>query len=68
MNMLPSDKKTLDLVSHMTLSELEIALYCYCGPNQTILCAKKFGFILSRKIVEKELMNRCIEDTLLTDN
>lgn len=56
--------KIRELLSNMSLDELSYTLGRYCGPSNIMLCEKKYGFVIPKDMVEKELETRAIEDIL----
>lgn len=56
--------KIKELLSNMSLDELSYTLGRYCGPSNIMLCEKKYGFVIPKDMVEKELETRAIEDIL----
>lgn len=54
-----------ELLSNMSLDELSYTLGRYCGPSNIMLCEKKYGFVIPKDMVEKELENRALEELLL---
>lgn len=55
-----------ELLNKMSLDELSFTLGRYCGPSNTILCEKKYGFIIPKEMVEKELQIRSFEDAIFS--
>ena len=49
-----------------SLEELSYILGRYCGPSNQILSEKKFGYIMPKDLVERELADRSIEEYLFT--
>lgn len=56
--------KVQTLLRSMTISELYYTLGHYCGPSNSILCKKKYGFSIPAAMVESELKDRIVEDAL----
>lgn len=54
-----------ELISRMSLDELSYTLGRYCGPSNMMLCEKKYGFVIPKEMVERELENRAFEELLL---
>jgi len=57
-------KRTRTLIEKMSLEELSYTLGRYCGKSNSLLCEKKYGFVLDEKIVRKELETREFEDAI----
>lgn len=57
--------KIRELLSNMSLDELSYTLGRYCGPSNIMLCEKKYGFVIPKDMVEKELETRALEDIFL---
>lgn len=60
--------KAREILSKMSLDELSYTLGRYCGPSNCILSEKKFGLIMPKDLVEKELENRSFEEILLAED
>lgn len=60
--------KAREILSKMSLDELSYTLGRYCGPSNNILSEKKFGLIMPKDLVEKELENRSFEEILLAED
>lgn len=54
-------RKVKEMVANMSTEELSFTLGRYCGPGNIFLSEKKFGFVMPKDIVEKELQNRMFE-------
>jgi hypothetical protein len=68
MNEREREEKTQKLLLDKTTEELSYILGRYCGPSNTLLCEKQFGFILSQKIVQQLIVKNSIDDWLLSDS
>lgn len=52
--------KVRQLLASLPLDDLYAALGRYCGPNNEFICVKKYGFPLTQKDVEEEIMERLL--------
>lgn len=52
-------------LSSKSIEELSHILNRYCGPHNTILSNKKFGYIMPASLVMEELTTRSLEHYLL---
>lgn len=50
--------KVKELLATLPLDDLYTALGRYCGPNNKIICQKKYGCLLTQGDVEEELFER----------
>ncbi len=57
--------KATTYLRSLGMEELSFILGRYCGPSNQILCEKKFGYIMPKDLVEKELEDRTVEEYLL---
>lgn len=60
--------RTESILDNMTTDEISYTLGRYCGPSNTFLSIKKFGFVLPKDVVEKYLIDRQFEDNFLLEN
>lgn len=58
-------QKTRDALKSKSTEELSYILGRYCGPHNTILCEKEFGFLLHKSTVEEMMSNKSFEEYVL---
>jgi hypothetical protein len=68
MTELEKEIKTAKLIRDKSLEELLYILGRYCGPHNTILCEKQFGFRLNKKIIEQAIIGLSIDDWLVNNS
>lgn len=57
--------KAREVLRNTPYDELSYILGRYCGPSNQILSEKKYGFIMPKDLVEKEIFDRTAEEFLL---
>lgn len=68
MTQLERECKTRQILLEKTIDELSYILGRYCGPHNIILCEKKFGFVLSEKIVKQMIVGASIDEWLISNS
>ena len=58
-------QKTRDKFKDLPADELSFILGRYCGPSNSFLSIKNFGFVVNKEIIEQLLVERLFEETIL---